>query len=158
MLGYSLNNEAYHMTTPLPGGEAVIACMGEALAERRLEPEPIDYINAHASGTQLNDANECARDQVPSSASTPRAWRSAAPRHSPRIRSARPAPWRPRFARSRWSEGYIPPTLHHRTHDPACDLDIVPNTGRAQPLRYAMNNAFGFGGINSCVVLGRVAE
>jgi 3-oxoacyl-[acyl-carrier-protein] synthase II len=53
-------------------------------------------------------------------------------------------------------EGFIPPTLHYRTPDPACDLDIVPNTGRAQPLRAVMNNAFGFGGINAALVLGQV--
>jgi 3-oxoacyl-[acyl-carrier-protein] synthase II len=53
---------------------------------------------------------------------------------------------------------YIPPTLHHATSDPECALDVVPNVGREQPLRYVMNNAFGFGGINSCVVLGRVEE
>ena len=48
------------------------------------------------------------------------------------------------------------PTLHFATPDSACDLDIVPNAGRAQPLRYALNNAFGFGGINASLVLGKV--
>ena len=49
---------------------------------------------------------------------------------------------------------WLPPTLHHRTPDPACDIDIVPNTGRAHTFRHAMNNAFGFGGINAVLVLG----
>jgi 3-oxoacyl-[acyl-carrier-protein] synthase II len=52
---------------------------------------------------------------------------------------------------------WLPPTLHHRTPDPACDLDIVPNAGRAATFDYAMNNAFGFGGINASLVLRRVA-
>src|SRR5690606_21872447 len=55
-------------------------------------------------------------------------------------------------------ESYIPPTLHFANADPECDLDIVPNAGRSQPLRYVVNNAFGFGGINSSIVLGRVEE
>ena len=53
-------------------------------------------------------------------------------------------------------EGFIPPTLHHRTPDPACNVDYVPNVGRATPLRYVMNNAFGFGGINAALVLGHI--
>src|ERR1051325_3446211 len=58
LLGYSLNNDAYHMTSPLPGGESCIRAMREALADARLAPEQIDYINAHASSTQLNDSTE----------------------------------------------------------------------------------------------------
>src|SRR5205807_90611 len=58
VLGYALNNEAYHMTSPLPSGEAVIDCMRETLADAGVAPEQIDYINAHASSTQLNDSNE----------------------------------------------------------------------------------------------------
>ena len=58
VLGYSLNNDAYHMTSPLPDGAGAIAAMREALADARVRPEQIDYINAHASGTQVNDANE----------------------------------------------------------------------------------------------------
>jgi 3-oxoacyl-[acyl-carrier-protein] synthase II len=51
---------------------------------------------------------------------------------------------------------YVPPTLHWKNPDPACDLDIVPNRGRKQKVDFVMSNAFGFGGINSCIVLGKV--
>ena len=154
VLGYSLNNEAYHMTTPLPSGEAVIDCMNAALADARIAPTEIDYINAHASGTQLNDANECA------------AVRAVFGAHAARlaVSGTKPFTAHPLGATGAMEtalcalaldRGFVPPTLHHRTPDPACDLDIVPNTGREQPLRYAMNNAFGFGGINAVLVLGR---
>ena len=154
VLGYSLNNEAHHMTTPLPSGEAVIACMNEALADAALAPADIDYINAHASGTQLNDANECA------------AIRAVFGTHAARlaVSGTKPFTAHPLGATGAMEtmlcalaldRGFVPPTLHHRTPDPACDLDIVPNTGREQPLRYAMNNAFGFGGINAALVLGK---
>ena len=155
VLGYSLNNEAHHMTTPLPGGEAVIACMNAALADARLAPADIDYINAHASGTQLNDANECA------------AIRAVFGAHADRlaVSGTKPFTAHPLGATGAMetilcalalARGYLPPTLHHRTPDPACALDIVPNTGRERPLRHAMNNAFGFGGINAVLVLGKV--
>src|SRR5437868_12484324 len=58
VLGYSLNNDAFHMTSPLPGGESCIRAMREALADAQLTPEQIDYVNAHASSTQLNDSAE----------------------------------------------------------------------------------------------------
>src|SRR5439155_3534579 len=60
VLGYSLNNDAFHMTAPLPSGESSIRAMREALADAQLAPEQIDYINAHASSTQLNDSAETA--------------------------------------------------------------------------------------------------
>src|SRR5205814_8000718 len=64
VLGYSLNNDAFHMTTPLPGGAAVIDCMRDAIADAKIRPEQIDYVNAHASATQMNDSNESACIQV----------------------------------------------------------------------------------------------
>jgi 3-oxoacyl-[acyl-carrier-protein] synthase II len=155
VLGYSLNNEAYHMTTPLPGGEAVIACMQEALADAQVAPDSIDYINAHASGTQLNDANECQAIKAVFGAHAPRLAVSGTKAFTAHPLGATGA-MEAAICALALHEGFIPPTLHHRTPDPACDLDIVPNTGREQPLRFAMNNAFGFGGINSVLVLGRV--
>ncbi|HEV7867408.1 MAG TPA: beta-ketoacyl-ACP synthase II [Chthoniobacteraceae bacterium] len=155
VLGYGLNNEAWHMTTPLPGGEMVMACMQAALTDARLDPTQIDYINAHASGTQLNDSNECA------------AIRGVFGSHADQlaVSGTKPFTAHPLGATGAMEtaicalalhDGYVPPTLHHTTPDPACDLDIVPNTGRSQPIRHALNNAFGFGGINAVLALGRL--
>lgn len=155
VLGYSLNNEAYHMTTPLPSGEAVIDCMNAALTDARLAPTDIDYINAHASGTQLNDANECT------------AIRAVFGDHANKlaVSGTKPFTAHPLGATGAMEtilcalaleRDFLPPTLHYETPDPACDLDIVPNHGREKTLRYAMNNAFGFGGINAVLVLGKV--
>src|SRR4029077_13953781 len=58
VLGYSLNNDAFHMTTPLPTGDSCIRAMRDALADAQVSPEQIDYVNAHASSTQLNDSAE----------------------------------------------------------------------------------------------------
>ncbi len=154
LTGYALNNEAYHMTTPLPGGEVVSACMRAALADARTPPEAVGYINAHASSTQLNDANEtaCIKEVFGAHA------RELA------VSGTKPFTAHPLGATGAMEtvlcalalhHGYLPPTLHHQTPDPACDLDIVPNTGRARPLQCVMNNAFGFGGINAVTVLAK---
>jgi len=159
VLGYALNNEAFHMTSPLPGGESVIACMREALADAAVAPDQIDYINAHASGTQMNDSNEsaCINQVFPASGlqaslrpavSGTKAFTAHPLGATGAIETA--------ICALALDRGFIPPTLHHRTPDPACNVDIVPNIGREQQLRFAMNNAFGFGGINASLVLGRV--
>ena len=150
--GYSLNNDAYHMTSPHPDGESVSNCMSAALSDAGVEPAQIGYINCHASGTQLNDAGEvaCIKRVFGSHAS------------ALAISGTKPFTAHPlgatgametAFCALALQEQWLPPTLHHRTPDAACDLDIVPNAGRAAKFEYAMNNAFGFGGINSSIVL-----
>jgi 3-oxoacyl-[acyl-carrier-protein] synthase II len=155
VLGYALNNEAYHMTTPLPGGEAVSLCMRDALRDAGVEPGRIDYINAHASSTQLNDANEsmCIRAVFGDHAdrlavSGTKAYTAHPLGATGAIETA--------LCALAMERGHIPPTLNWSEPDPACPLDVVPNHGRPAHIQYAMSNAFGFGGINSCVVLGRV--
>ena len=155
VMGYALNNEAYHMTTPLPSGEAVTQCMRDALVDAGAQAEEIEYINAHASGTQLNDSNETACiKQV-----------FGAHAHKLAMSGTKPFTAHPLGATGALetiicalalSEGYIPPTLNHQTPDPVCDLDIVPNQGRKTSLKWVMNNAFGFGGINASLVMRRV--
>jgi 3-oxoacyl-[acyl-carrier-protein] synthase II len=157
VLGYWLNNEAHHMTAPLPSGEAVAQCMREALRDANVRPEQIDYINAHASSTQLNDANECfcirqvfgdRADRVAVSGTKPYMGHPLGATGA--IEAA--------ICALAISQGYIPPTLNYREPDPACPLDVVPNQGRRQRVRYVMSNAFGFGGINSCAVFGPAPE
>lgn len=155
VLGYSLNNEAYHMTSPLPSGEAVIACMRDALAESEVPLDTVDYINAHASGTQLNDANECLAIKAVFGEHASKLTVTGTKAYTAHPLGATGAIETVICALA-LHESFIPPTLHYRTPDPACDLDIVPNVGREQKLRVALNNAFGFGGINSVLVLRRV--
>jgi 3-oxoacyl-[acyl-carrier-protein] synthase II len=155
VLGYSLNNEAWHMTTPLPGGESVSKCMRDALQDAGLEPGQIDYINAHASSTQLNDANEslCIRTVFGEHAdrlavSGTKAYTAHPLGATGAIETA--------LCALAMERGQIPPTLNWSEADPACPLDVVPNHCRPARIRYAMSNAFGFGGINSCLILGEL--
>ncbi|MGA3171885.1 MAG: beta-ketoacyl-[acyl-carrier-protein] synthase family protein [Chthoniobacteraceae bacterium] len=154
VLGYSLNNEAYHMTSPLPGGEAVNQCMREALRDAGIEAEQIAYVNAHASSTQLNDANESACIRAVFGEHADRVAVSGTKAYTAHPLGATGA-MEAALCALAMERGHIPPTLGWSEPDPACALDIVPNHGRAARLDYTMSNAFGFGGINSCVVLGR---
>jgi 3-oxoacyl-[acyl-carrier-protein] synthase II len=157
VLGYALNNEAYHMTSPLPGGEAVAQCMRDALRDAGVERERIDYINAHASSTQLNDSNEslCIRAVFGDHAdrlavSGTKAYTAHPLGATGAIEAA--------LCALAIERGHIPPTLSYSEPDPACPVDVVPNHGRAARLDCVMSNAFGFGGINSCIVLGRIDD
>src|SRR5437763_2692450 len=157
VLGYSLNNDAYHMTSPLPHGESSIRAMREALTDADLPPDQIDYINAHASSTQLNDSAETG------------SIKQVFGEHARRIPVTGTKGY---YAHPLGATGaieaalcalaldrqWIPPTINYQNPDPACDLDIVPNHGRDAELNYVMSNSFGFGGINACVVLGRTPQ
>ena len=155
LLGYSLNNDGFHMTTPLPGGESCIRAMREALADAKLGPEQIDYINAHASSTPLNDASETMAikkvfgshaDRIPVSGT--KAFTGHALGATGAMEGA--------ISALAIEHGWIPPTLNRDNPDPSCDLNLVVHHGREAELNYVLSNSFGFGGINACVVLGKL--
>ncbi|MEI6352201.1 MAG: beta-ketoacyl-[acyl-carrier-protein] synthase family protein [Verrucomicrobiota bacterium] len=152
LVGYSLNNEAYHMTSPLPSGEAVVHCMRGALRDAGISPCEVDYINAHASSTQLNDANETACIKTVFGDHARKLMVSGTKPFTAHPLGASGA-IETAICALAIDEGYVPPTLNYRMPDPACDLDVVANTGRSHPLRCVLNNAFGFGGINASLVL-----
>jgi 3-oxoacyl-[acyl-carrier-protein] synthase II len=155
LLGYSLSNDAYHMTSPHPEGAPAIRTMRETLADARLNPEDIDYINAHASSTKINDTTEtlCIHKVL-----------GAHAKRTP-VSGTKPYTAHPLGATGAieaiicclaMEHGWIPPTLHLSHADPTCDLDYVPNHGRELALRHILSNSFGFGGINACIALGKV--
>lgn len=146
---------AFHMTTPLPTGESCVQAITNALASAKVRPELIDYINGHAISAQLNDANECfcikqvfgehARRLMISGT---KAYYGHALGASAAIEGI--------ICSLALQHGFVPPTLNYQEPDPACDLDVVPNQPREKRLQYILSNAFGFGGINSCVVYKRI--
>lgn len=155
VLGYSLNNDAFHMTSPLPSGESCIRAMRDALADARIVPEQVNYINAHASSTQLNDSTEtfsirqvfgAHADKIPVSGTKPYTGHPLGATGA--IEAA--------VCALTIERGWIPPTLNWENFDPACDLDVVPQHGRVAQVDHVLSNSFGFGGINACIVLGRV--
>jgi len=155
VLGYSLNNDAFHMTTPLPTGEACVRAMREALADAGLAPEQIDYINAHASSTQMNDNTETMAIKQVFGERAKRLAVSGTKAYTAHPLGATGA-IEAAICALAIDRKWVPPTLNRDEPDPACDLDVVPHHGREAELNYVLSNSFGFGGINACVILGKV--
>ena len=155
VLGYSLNNDAFHMTSPLPGGESCIRAMREALADANLAAEQIDYVNAHASSTQLNDSTETMAlkqvfgDHARRMAVSGTKGFTAHPLGATGAMEAA-------ICALAIEQGWLPPTLNREHPDPACDLDVVPNEGRSANLNFVLSNSFGFGGNCSSVIFSKV--
>ena len=152
--GYALNNDAYHMTSSLADGSAAAQVMEQAIAEAGLLPGDIGYVNAHASGTPMNDANEV----------TALRHVFAPSGHRPAVSGTKPFYGHPLGAAGAIEtvlcalalrDQYLPPTLHCDEPDPACldGIDLIRLRGEKRPLRHVLNNAFGFGGINASLVL-----
>ncbi len=155
--GYSLNNDAHHMTAPRPDAARCIAAMRASLTDAHLEPQAIDYINAHASSTPLNDATECRAIKAVFGERASAIPVSGTKGHTGHALGASGA-IEAAISALAISDGFVPPTLHYQTPDPDCDLDVVPNEGRAMPIRKVLSNSFGFGGINACLVLSALDE
>jgi 3-oxoacyl-[acyl-carrier-protein] synthase II len=153
VLGYGASADAFHITAPEETGEGAARAMRIALAQARLEPQEIGYLNAHGTSTQLNDKSETAAiKQVfgPAAFQLPISSTKSMTGHLLGAAGALEAV----VCVKALQNGLLPPTINYEIPDPACDLDYVPNVARRVPIRTAMSNSFGFGGHNACLVLG----
>ncbi|MFQ5900134.1 MAG: beta-ketoacyl-ACP synthase II [Thermodesulfobacteriota bacterium] len=151
IIGYGMNSDAYHMTTPSPDGEGAARCMGLALKDAEIGPEDVDYINAHGTSTYYNDLYETmaikkvfeehSKDLVISSTKSMTGHLLGGAGGIETV-----------FTVLSIDKGVIPPTINYENPDPECDLDYVPNTAREKKIDVAMTNSFGFGGTNAVLV------
>ena len=152
--GFATFSNAYHMTGLTRDGLEMSRAIDTALAQARLDPEDIDYVNAHGSGTQQNDRHETAavkRSLGAHAYKTPMSSIKSMVGHSlGAIGAIELAACTLAITR-----GVVPPTANYETRDPDCDLDYVPRTAREMPLRSVLSVGSGFGGFQSAVVLGR---
>ncbi len=156
VLGCGNTCDAYHVTAPHPEGRGAIACMKLALAEAGLKPSDIGYINAHGTATGKGDAVETA------------AIRELFGEKTPYVSSTKGATGHMMGAGGitetitcvkAIETGVIPPTINLNEVDPECaGIDLVPNTAKNAEISYAMSNAFGFGGQNSSVIVGKYSR
>jgi 3-oxoacyl-[acyl-carrier-protein] synthase II len=157
LLGYGLTNDAYNMIAPLPGGGQSARAMQLALTEAGLQPNQIDYLNAHASSTQVGDAAEVdAIRQVfaPNPRTVAISGTKALHGHALGASGAEELA----ITVLALQAGHLPPTVNLEHPDETCDLDLIVGMARRQPVAYAMANSFGFGGINSTLVIGQVDQ
>ena len=154
VVGYGANCDAYHFTAPAPGGAGAIDCMKLTLADAGIAPEQVDHINAHGTGTHMNDSCETA------------AIHAVFGEHAKQLTVVSTKSMTGHllggaggveavFTALALRDQFAPPTIHYQQPDPECDLDYVPNVGRAQAMTYALSNSLGFGGHNACIALRR---
>ena len=153
MVGYGATSDAYHITSPAPGGEGGARAMKIAMKEGNVKPEEITYINAHGTSTHLNDS--CETQAVKTALGEEAARKvmmSSTKGHTGHLLGAAGGVEAIVCAKA-IEEGFAPATINYKVPDEECDLDIVPNEGRKVNIEYAMSNSLGFGGHNSTILL-----
>jgi len=155
VLGYAATSDAFRLTDEPPEAWGSIAAMRGALADAGIAPERIDYINAHGTGTRMNDKTETHAIKAVLGEHAARVPVSSTKSMVGHLVAAAGAI---EFAACLLAIRHqtAPPTINYETPDRDCDLDYVPNVSRAMKIDTVLSNSFGFGGQNACLVLGRV--
>ena len=152
--GHAASSDGFHMAAPDPEGAGPARAMKWALADAEMNPEDIDYINAHGTSTALNDPTEtraiknvfgAQAYQIPISST------KSMMGHAMGASGALEAI----VCAQAIQHGWLPPTINYETPDPECDLDYVPNQPRQVAINSALSNSFGLGGQNACLILKR---
>jgi len=155
VVGYGLSSDAFHLTQPAPGGEGAARCIKMALNGAGLNPEQVDYINAHGTSTHFNDLYETmaiktvfgdhAQKLMVSSTKSMTGHGLGA---AGGIEAA--------YSALVLKHGIVPPTINYEDPDPECDLDYVPNEARQADCQVALSNSFGFGGTNATLAFRKI--
>ncbi|MFH1836580.1 MAG: beta-ketoacyl-ACP synthase II [Candidatus Omnitrophota bacterium] len=154
IVGYGMSGDAYHMTAPSPDGDGAIRCMKKALEDAELNPEDIDYVNAHGTSTLLNDKMESGAIKTVFGDHAYKLAVSSTKGVTGHLLGATGAAELIACAKA-ITEKVIPPTINYEFPDPDCDLDYVPNEAREKAVNAAISNSLGFGGHNVTLVVKR---
>ena len=155
VLGYGATSDAYHITAPDPDSRGGELAMEEAIKDAGLLPSDIGYINAHGTSTPLNDKGETKAIKAvfgEAAAKTPISSTKSMIGHTLGAAGAVEAI----VCINALREGFLPPTINYSVADVECDLDYIPNVGRAVDIKYALSNSLGFGGHNATLVFAKV--
>ena len=152
IVGYGATSDAYHITSPAPGGEGGARAMKIAMEEAGVKPEDITYINAHGTSTHLNDSCETQAVKAAFGDASSKVMVSSTKGHIGHLLGAAGGVEAVICAKA-IEEGFVPATINYKVPDEECDLDVVPNEGRKVEVKYAMSNSLGFGGHNATILL-----
>lgn len=157
ILGYGLTGDAYHITSPAPGGEGAARCMAMAMKDAGADPSEINYINAHGTSTRHGDELETA------------AVKTVFKDHAYKLKVSSTKSMTGHLLGAAGGveavvsvlsivNNTMPPTINLENPDPECDLDYVPDKAVRAEINYAMSNSFGFGGTNACLIFRRFKD
>lgn len=153
VIGYGMTADAYHITSPSPGGEGAARCMSITLKDGGVEPSKIDYINAHGTSTKAGDELESNAIKTVFGEYAYKVAISSTKSMTGHLLGAAGGV-EAVFSVMSILNDIVPPTINLDNVDPECgDLDYVPRTARKMPVNYVLSNSFGFGGTNACLLL-----
>lgn len=152
LIGFGMNSDAYHITSPEPEGSGAARCMELTLASAGLEMKDVDYINAHGTSTPVNDAMETKAIKLAFKDHARKLMISSTKSMTGHLLGAAGAVETAYTALALFHQ-IIPPTINLENPDPECDLDYVPNKARKAEIKVGISNSFGFGSTNACVAL-----
>ncbi len=155
LLGYGATADAFRITDTHPEGRGATSCLKIAMSDAGVNPEDIDYVNAHGTSTSVNDRVESlslkqalgdVAYKVPTSSTKSMMGHLIAAAGATELI----------ICLKVLAEGKLPPTINYENPDPECDLDYIPNEARDKPCKVALSNSFGFGGQNVTLIAGAV--
>ena len=157
VVGYGATSDAYHITSPAPGGIGGAKAMIRAMEDAGIKPEDVTYINAHGTSTKLNDSSETAAIKTALGEASKNVLVSSTKGNTGHMLGAAGG-IEAIFCAKAIEDSFVPPTINYKVPDEECDLNVVPNKGINTEVKYTMSNSLGFGGHNSTIVLKKYEE
>ncbi len=151
LVGFGMSGDAHHITAPPENGEGARLAMSAAIRDAEINPEAVDYINAHATSTELGDRAETVAIKRTLGDHSRKVAVSSTKSMTGHLLGAAGVV-EAIFSILAIRDGVLPPTINLEHPDPECDLDYVPGTARQAPVRIALSNSFGFGGTNGSLI------
>ncbi len=152
VIGYGATSDAYHITSPAPGGVGGARAMKRAIEDAKINPEEINYINAHGTSTHLNDSLETMAIKTALGEASRKVMVSSTKGNTGHLLGAAGGVEAVICTKAIETQ-IVPPTINYKEKDEECDLDIVPNKPRKSEINIVMSNSLGFGGHNASIIL-----
>lgn len=155
LTGYGASSDAHHISSPSPSGDGAIRCMKQALQKSELNPENIDYVNAHGTSTPMGDAIETIAIKEVFGNKAKDLWMSSTKSMTGHTLGAAGA-IEAAISIMSLHKSVIPPTINLDQASPDCDLDYIPHIAREKKINHVLSNSFGFGGTNTSLIFSRL--